>query len=138
MMTTNPPQPPGGSAVEKVDAKALRVLVVEDDPSICRALGRWLRSAGIQHRFASTLREALQLLDACDAALLDLDLPDGCGTGFLQAVRRGALPIRVAVCSGRVDARAIVSASGERPDAMFAKPLDLELILAWVAKKAKG
>jgi CheY-like chemotaxis protein len=122
-----------GSAVGKDNTGTLCVLVVEDDPSVCRAIGRGLRSGGIETRFAATLREGMENLDRCHVALVDLDLPDGCGTDLLRAVRLGSRPVRVAVCSGRIDADAIVAASGERPAAVFRKPLDLDRLLEWVA-----
>src|SRR3954449_6189072 len=108
-MFTVPPQARDGAAAGKDNNGTLRVLVVEDDPSVCRAMGRGLRSAGIQPRFAATLHEGIALLDQSDVAIIDLDLPDGSGTELLRAVREGSLPVRVAVCSGRVDVEAVVS-----------------------------
>lgn len=117
---------------------ALRILVVEDDPSVCRALGRGLRSAGIETRITSALRDGIDNLDWCHVALVDLDLPDGCGTDLLRAVRLSSRRVRIAVCSGRLDADAIVAASGERPDAVFRKPLDLDRLLEWVNGPAES
>ena len=110
------------------------VLVVEDDAAVSTALERALRSAGLEVVVASTVGEGIARLDGCGVALVDLDLPDGWGTDVLRAIRlrRGARPIRFAIFSGRLDADAVVAASGERPDAVFKKPLDIDALLAWV------
>src|SRR4051812_5811558 len=103
-MVTSPQPQPERFPVNKTDTRTPRVLVVEDDPSVCRALGRGLRSGGLKPCFASTLRDGIENLDQCDLALVDLDLPDGCGIDLLRAIRLGSRPIRAAVCSGRIDA----------------------------------
>jgi CheY-like chemotaxis protein len=135
-MVTSPQPQPERFPVNKTDTRTPRVLVVEDDPSVCRALGRGLRSGGLKPCFASTLRDGIENLDQCDLALVDLDLPDGCGIDLLRAIRLGSRPIRAAVCSGRIDAEAVVAASGERPDAVFRKPLDLDRLLEWITDSA--
>jgi two-component system response regulator TctD len=110
-----------------------RLLVVEDDPSVRQALERRLRSDGVRAVFAATLSEGIEKLDGCDVALVDLDLPDGMGTDLLRAIRVGARPIRAAIYSAKLDAEMIVARSGERPDAIFRKPWDLDDLVAWVA-----
>jgi DNA-binding response OmpR family regulator len=111
-----------------------RVLIVEDDPSIRRALGRVFRSAGHDAQFATTLQDGLAKLNGHRVVLVDLQLPDGCGTTLLQKIRHEARPIRVAIYSGLIDAAAIVRASGETPDAIFQKPVDFDQLLAWLTQ----
>jgi DNA-binding response OmpR family regulator len=135
-MFTPPRHQLDGFPVASDDTGTPRVLIIDDDPSVCRAIGRGLRSGGIESFVASTLRDGIENLDRCDFALVDLDLPDGCGTDLLRTVRVNSRPVRVAVCSGRIDADAVVAASGEQPEAVFAKPVDLERLLAWVASPA--
>src|SRR5215212_5021841 len=108
------------------------VLVVEDNDSVRTALARGLRSAGIEGVFASTLSEGIEKLDGCTVALVDLDLPDGLGVDLLQFIRQMPHPVRVAICSGTPDVETVVAASGQRPDALFRKPLDLDRLVAWI------
>jgi len=112
--------------------KHCRILVVDDDPAVRRALGRVFRSAGYEAEFAISVADGLEKLDGHRLVLLDLQLPDGLGTVLLQKIRREARPIRVAVYSGLVDAPEVVKMSGETPDAIFRKPIDFDELLAWV------
>jgi two-component system KDP operon response regulator KdpE len=66
---------------------AIRILVVDDEPSIRRALRPPLVELGFQVSEASRGEEALQLLrgGAHDAVLLDLNMP---GIGGLETLRR--------------------------------------------------
>ena len=66
-----------------------RVLVVDDEPQILRALRVVLREAGFEVLPASTMAEALAVaaLRAPDAAIVDLLLPDGDGVQVTRALR---------------------------------------------------
>ena len=62
-------------------AEAPRILVVDDEPQIVRALKVVLREAGFQVVAAETASEALDLVAVrpTEAAIIDLVLPDGDG-----------------------------------------------------------
>ena len=66
-----------------------RVLVCDDEPRILRALRVVLRDAGFDVVVASTAAEALDAaaLQAPDAAILDLVLPDGDGLDVARQLR---------------------------------------------------
>ena len=66
-----------------------RVLVVDDEPQILRALRVVLREAGFEAVPAATAREALDAaaLRPPDAAIVDLVLPDGDGVEVTRALR---------------------------------------------------
>jgi CheY-like chemotaxis protein len=106
------------------------VLVVEDDPAARRAITLILKGRGYVVSEAATVADALAALAARpDWVLLDLMLPDGCGTRVLRHVAEQRLPSRVCVITGcgpeRVDeARAL------GPRAVFKKPVDVERLLA--------
>ncbi len=75
-----------------------RVLVCDDEPQILRALRITLRDAGFEVVPAATAGEALDAaaLQAPDAAILDLVLPDGDGIDVTRQLREwSALPILV-------------------------------------------
>jgi two-component system KDP operon response regulator KdpE len=66
-----------------------RVLVVDDEPQILRALRVVLRDEGFDALPATSVKEALDVaaLQAPDAAILDLLLPDGDGIEITTALR---------------------------------------------------
>jgi two-component system KDP operon response regulator KdpE len=85
-----------------------RVLVCDDEPQILRALRVTLRDAGFDVLPAATAAGALDVaaLQAPDAAILDLVLPDGDGIDITRQLREwGALPILVLSAVGDEDAK---------------------------------
>jgi two-component system KDP operon response regulator KdpE len=85
-----------------------RVLVCDDEPQILRALRITLRDAGFSVLPAATAAEALDVaaLQAPDAAILDLVLPDGDGIDVTRRLREwSALPILVLSAVGEEDSK---------------------------------
>jgi two-component system, OmpR family, KDP operon response regulator KdpE len=75
-----------------------RVLVVDDERQILRALRVILRDAGFEVVTAQTVQEALDAaaLRAPDAAIVDLILPDGNGIDVCRSIREWSqMPILV-------------------------------------------
>ena len=66
-----------------------RVLVVDDEPQILRALQTNLRGAGYEVATAATARDALAAaaMRPPDAVILDLVLPDGSGIDVARELR---------------------------------------------------
>src|SRR5713226_4728849 len=69
--------------------KPLRVLVVDDDQSICRWLNAVLTAEGYQCRVAQSVKDAEPLLQEgpFDLALLDIYLGSGNGLDFLEKLK---------------------------------------------------
>jgi two-component system KDP operon response regulator KdpE len=89
-----------------VSAPRRRVLVVDDEPQILRALRVVLRDAGFEAVPASTAREALDLaaVHLPDAAIVDLVLPDGDGIEVTRTLREWTTaPIIVLSAIGEED-----------------------------------
>ena len=83
--------------------KTARVLLVDDEVSIQRAVGPLLRSRGYDVEVANTGAEALKIVEARppDLMVLDLGLPDLEGTEVCRRVRtQSALPIIVLSARG--------------------------------------
>ncbi len=83
-----------------------RVLVLDDEPQILRALRAVLRDAGYEALPAATAEEALDVaaLRRPDAAILDLVLPDGDGIEVARELRSwSAMPILVLSAVGEED-----------------------------------
>ena len=70
----------------------IRVLLVEDDPSIVSGLGAFLRGEDCAVTSAGSQREALDVFGAgkFDIALVDLSLPDGSGFAVCAGFWAGA------------------------------------------------
>ena len=66
--------------------KALSILVVDDEPMLRKRLAAYLEKNGAEVTAASSLGEARNALSTAgfDAALLDVNLPDGNGTSLLR------------------------------------------------------
>ena len=72
-----------------------RVLVIDDDPGVRKALQRILTGAGYEFEEAGDAFQALEALDAKppDAALLDIKMPGMDGLGLLENLQqRGSTP----------------------------------------------
>jgi DNA-binding NarL/FixJ family response regulator len=109
---------------------ARKVLIVEDDASVCQALTDILVFIGFEVRAVRTAREALTALDDRDIAVIDLNLPDAVGTVVLHKIRSEGRAIRTVIWTADPDAFAPVSL-GYQPDALFHKS-DIDALIAWL------
>jgi two-component system KDP operon response regulator KdpE len=108
-----------------------RVLVVDDEPQILRALQTNLRGAGYEVETASTAEAALAAaaMKPPDAVVLDLVLPDGRGTDVCRELRRWtSIPIVLLSVVG--DEREKVAALDAGADDYVEKPFGIEELLA--------
>ncbi len=72
---------------------AQRLLVVEDDVTLARALSRTLARCGFSVAVARSCTAARSLAQTFDMAILDLDLPDGNGVDLArQLLDSGKVP----------------------------------------------
>ncbi|MCA8965203.1 MAG: response regulator [Planctomycetes bacterium] len=110
----------------------LRVLLVEDEPTIAITLGDELEENGYRVTCVADGREAIGLLDdqAFDAVITDLRLPGASGLDVLRAAR-----------SGRPQAKVLVITAFAPPElealrragAVLAKPFPNRSVLDWLA-----
>ncbi|WP_408897366.1 response regulator [Nocardioides sp. R1-1] len=108
-----------------------RVLVVDDDLRIRRALGIHLRARGWQVTTAGDGTEALDLAASSppDVVVLDLGLPDRDGVDVIAQLReRSGVPILV--LSGRSDSVDKVDALDAGADDYVTKPFGMDELLA--------
>ena len=109
----------------------MRVLVVDDEPQILRALQTNLRGAGYDVDTATTGDQALTAaaLRAPDAVILDLVLPDARGTDVCRELRSwSSVPIIVLSVVG--DESEKVAALDAGADDYVTKPFGVEELLA--------
>jgi two-component system, OmpR family, KDP operon response regulator KdpE len=108
-----------------------RVLVVDDEPQILRALRTTLRAAGYAVDTASTAAEALAAAAARppEAVILDLVLPDGSGTSVCRELR-GWSDAPVIVLSAVGEEREKIAALDAGADDYVTKPFGVDELLA--------
>jgi two-component system, OmpR family, KDP operon response regulator KdpE len=115
-----------------------RVLVVDDEPQILRALRINLRVREYQVDVAATGTEALQLAarHPPDLVILDLGLPDLDGVEVIQGLR-GWTKAPIIVLSGRADSVDKVEALDAGADDYITKPFGVEELLARMRAAAR-
>jgi two-component system KDP operon response regulator KdpE len=111
--------------------KTPRVLVVDDEPQIVRALKVVLREAGFQVIAAETASQALDLaaVSQPDAAIVDLVLPDGDGVEVTRRLREWSeMPILVLSAVGEEDQKVRALEAGA--DDYITKPFGTRELVA--------
>lgn len=112
-------------------AEGHRILVVDDEPQIVRALKVILRGAGYSTEQAESKEEALNAVSVRppDAMVLDLVLPDGSGVDVCAEVR-GWSKLPIIVLSAVGDEREKVRALDAGADDYITKPFGTDELLA--------
>ncbi len=110
----------------------MRILFVEDDAVLHQVVRQSLQDAGHRVDSARTLREADHIwsVQAFDAVLLDLNLPDGSGLTALRAARarNDSTAVIVLTARNRTDDR--VAGLDAGADDYLAKPFQTEELIA--------
>src|ERR1700685_1122955 len=119
-----------------------RVLVVDDEPQILRALRINLRVRDYEVHVAAAGSEALQMAGRYppDLVILDLGLPDLDGVQVIQGLR-GWTKAPIIVLSGRTDSTDKVEALDAGADDYITKPFAMDDLLARmraVSRRAAG
>jgi two-component system, OmpR family, KDP operon response regulator KdpE len=112
-------------------AKPPRVLVVDDEPQIVRALKVVMREAGFEAVAAETASQALDLaaVRPPDAAIVDLVLPDGDGVEVTRRLREWSeMPILVLSAVGEEDQKVRALEAGA--DDYITKPFGARELVA--------
>jgi two-component system KDP operon response regulator KdpE len=115
-----------------------RVLVVDDEAPLVRALAINLRARGFEVETAPDGRTALELVAKVrpDVVVLDLGLPDLDGLEVLAGIR-GWSPVPVVVLSARTTGDEKVDALDAGADDYVTKPFDLNELVARVRAAAR-
>jgi FixJ family two-component response regulator len=114
-----------------MSGRSAKVFVVDDDVSICVALSRLIRSAGLQVETFGTATECLgddRLKDA-DCLVLDVHLPDLSGLDLQAKLTALGLDLPIVFISGRADIP--MSVRGMKAGALefLTKPFDDQQLL---------
>lgn len=110
----------------------MRLLLLEDQPSLAEAIASHLRSNGFSVDLAADIQTAEAALRAgnFDAAFFDLSLPDGDGIALLVRLRRqdSRLPIIIMTARDQISDRIRGLEAGA--DDYLVKPFDLNEMVA--------
>ncbi len=111
-----------------------RILVVDDDPGITRALGLFFRHEGIVCDSAPCGTAGLEAARASsyDLILLDLDLPDIDGFSVLERLRGTGDTTPVIIVSGHDEEYNKLVGLGTGADDYITKPFSMPLLLSKV------
>jgi CheY-like chemotaxis protein len=114
-----------------------RVLVVDDEPQILRALRINLRVRDYEVHVAANGAEALEVAGRYppDLVILDLGLPDLDGVEVIQGLR-GWTKAPIIVLSGRADSLDKVEALDAGADDYVTKPFGVEELLARMGRRS--
>ena len=117
-----------------VPVTADRILVIDDEPNICRLLQRYLSRLGYEVQIAGSVPEALEVLAGArfDLVLTDLRLPGPSGLDLLVEVRSRSPGTRTILMSAHADVYAAAAAIERGVDQLIVKPFELEDLRARV------
>ena len=109
-----------------------RILVVDDDEHIVKALGMFLRHEGMQVEGAHTGSAGVEAAnrERFDLILLDLDLPDIDGFAVLERLRSAGDTTPVIIVSGHDEEYNKLVGLGSGADDYITKPFSMPLLLS--------
>ncbi|MFA7323217.1 MAG: response regulator transcription factor [Candidatus Nanopelagicales bacterium] len=109
-----------------------RLLLVEDDDRLRRALAIALRSKGHEVSESGTVADAIReaTTTSFDCAVVDLGLPDGSGVDVISFLRGQSQTMPVIVLSARRESTDKVDALDQGADDYVTKPFGIDELLA--------
>lgn len=121
----------------------MRLLIIEDDSAVARAIVRVFESAGHSCTTSENGEDGLQIarLYEHDAIILDLTLPDLNGEEILRRLRAGGSKTPVIILTGRGEVDAKVEGLAIGADDYVTKPFNRDELLARiysVVRRSKG
>ena len=90
-----------------------RILIVEDEPAVGRALARSLRREGYTVDTAASHADALSFFDEYDCGVFDIDLPDSDGIELAARLRQRGKVKQVVFFTGASEAHTEIRARTE-------------------------
>jgi CheY-like chemotaxis protein len=116
-------------------AHPLRVLLVDDDAIIRKALNKLLEALGHRAHVTQNVREALEFAlsenETFDLLLSDISLPDGNGWELLRClIDGGRRPWRAIAMSGRCSMQDLARSREAGFDRHFCKPVEMAVLEA--------
>lgn len=126
--------PPQGAA----ERGRLRILVVDDDPSIARLARHLLVAQGFSEpAHVTTGREALVSADSADLVLLDQQLPDAAGLDLLETLRARPRPPAIVLVTAHGNESLAAQALRQGADDYLAKDQAFAELLPQVVERVR-
>jgi FixJ family two-component response regulator len=117
-------------------AEAATVVVVDDDPSVLRALSRLIHAAGFRvlsfDRPSALLASALPTVNAC--LVVDMNLPEMSGAELGSALAASGRDLPVILITGSDDSTTLSLIEKARPVAALFKPVDERALFDAIAR----
>lgn len=116
--------------------RASRVLIIDDDRAVLRALTRLLRAHGFAVEAYDSPRAFLERPrpDETSCVVLDLSMPELSGLEVQQAVTQRGIDIPIVFLSGASDVPTTARAMRNGAVDFLVKPIDAEQLLAAIAR----
>jgi two-component system nitrogen regulation response regulator GlnG len=105
-----------------------RLLIVDDEPSVCYGFRRAFGQAGIEVVGANTLAEGIEGFRTSrpDVVVLDLQLPDGCGLELFEYIRQQPNQVPVVFITAHGTTQTALAAMKNGAFDYLTKPVDLD------------
>jgi FixJ family two-component response regulator len=112
------------------------VVLVDDDPSVLRALARLIRAAGFKvlayDRPSAVLAGTIPKANAC--LLVDLNLPEMTGPDLCRALEASGRGLPAVLITGRADSSTRRLIARAHPVAALLKPVDHRMLFDAIAR----
>ena len=110
----------------------MRILVIEDDPTVAESIELMVRSEGMEAQATDLGQDGLDLgsVFLYDLILLDLNLPDKSGFDVLRSLRLGKIKTPVLILSGLNGIEQKVKGLGLGADDYLTKPFQSDELIA--------
>jgi two-component system OmpR family response regulator len=117
----------------------MRILIIEDEPTLKKTLLEGLKEYGYQSDEVDTLKDAEYYLDIrnYDLILMDWMLPDGNGIDLIAQIKHKSSKTIVVVLSARDDNSSEVEAFKRGADDYIRKPFDFEVLIARIEARLR-
>jgi excisionase family DNA binding protein len=111
------------------------ILVIDDEPDVCRFAARLLQSRGYRVSTAPGGMEGLSIIrqEEIHLVLLDLNMPEMDGVSALKKIRAFDEKLPVIIITGYPDSDLMTEAMKVSPILMIPKPLDHKLLFDSIA-----
>ena len=111
-----------------------KVLIVDDDPGMCRSLRALLDDSGCALETSNTGKEAIERMDKdfFDLVLLDLFIPDMNGFQIMEHINRESPDTFVVIITGNSSEEATIEAIRKGAHDFIKKPFEPEILIKTV------